>query len=52
MNDFQYHALRDVLKVEGDRTKEFVAKYKEVIEQTSREKVNSAQLNTVEDNGW
>ena len=28
MNDFQYHALRDILKVEGDRTKEFIQKYK------------------------
>ena len=36
MKDFQYHTLRDVLKIEGDRMKEFVAKYKEDRVQSSR----------------
>ena len=35
MNNFQYHALRDILKV-GDRTKEFIEKYKEVRVRCSR----------------
>ena len=30
MEHFQYQTLRDVLKVEGDRMKEFVTKYREV----------------------
>ena len=46
MNDFQYHALSDGLKTEGDRTKEFVEKYKEVIVQTSREKIANAHYST------
>ena len=43
MNDFQYHALRDLLKVEGDRTKEFIEKYNEVRVRTSIEKVLNTQ---------
>ena len=39
MINFEYHALRDVSKVEVDRIKEFVAKYKDDTVQTSREKV-------------
>ena len=34
MNNFQYQALRDVFKIEEDRTKEFVEKSKEVRVQT------------------
>ena len=44
MNDFPYHALRDISKVEGDRTKEFVDKYKEVRVQTLRGNVVNTQL--------
>ena len=36
MEHFQYKILRDILKVEGDRMKEFVEKYKEVKVKTSR----------------
>ena len=36
MEHFQYQTLRDVLKVEGDRLKEFADKYREVKVQTSR----------------
>ena len=39
MEHFQYQTLRDVLKVEGDRMKEFVTKYQEVKVQTPRQKV-------------
>ena len=39
MEQFQYQALWDVLKVEGDRMKEFVTKYCEVKVETSRKKV-------------
>ena len=46
MNDFQYHALRDVLKTEGDRTKEFIEKYMKLRVQTSRAKVSDAQFST------
>ena len=49
MNDFKYHALRDVLKVKGDKTKEFGEKYNEVRMQNSRGKVNNAQFSTVEE---
>ena len=35
MEQFQYQALRDVLKVEGDRLKEFEQKYIEVKVQAS-----------------
>ena len=38
IEDFQSQTLRDVLKMERDRMKEFVAKYREVKVQTSREK--------------
>ena len=30
MNEFKYYALRDVFKAEGDRTRHFVEKYKEI----------------------
>ena len=46
MNDFQYQALRDVLKVEGDRMKEFFTIYKEVRDQTSRQKVVTTPYST------
>ena len=39
IEQFQYQILRDVLKVEGDRMKEFVTKYLEVKVKTSRKKV-------------
>ena len=45
MEHFQYQTLRYVLKVEGDRMKEFVAKYREVKVKTSRQKVINIQLN-------
>ena len=45
MEHFQYQALRDVLKVEGDRMKEFEEKYREVKVQTSREKAVNAHYN-------
>ena len=51
MNDVQYHALWDVLKTEGDRTKEFVEKYKEVRVQTSREKMANAHCSMAEKGG-
>ena len=38
MEHFQYQTLRDVLKEEDDRMKEFRAKYREVRVQTSRDK--------------
>ena len=37
MEYFQYQALGDVFKEEGDRMKEFVTKYKEVIVQVSKD---------------
>ena len=43
MEHFQYQTLRDVLKVEGDRFKEFVEKYREVQVQTSRKKMVKTQ---------
>ena len=43
MEHFQYQALRDVLKEEGERMKDFVAKYWEVKVQTSREKSLNTQ---------
>ena len=43
MNDFQCQALRDILKFEGDRTKEFIKKYKEGRVRTSKGKVVNAQ---------
>ena len=43
MEHFQYQTLKDVLKVEGDRIKEFVTKYQEVKVQTSRQKVFNTQ---------
>ena len=46
MEQFQYQALRDVLKVEGDRLKEFEQKYIEVKVQTSRYKTISTQYST------
>ena len=42
MDSFQFQSLRDVLKIEGDRMKEFVTKYCEVKVQTSRKKVTKA----------
>ena len=39
MEHFQYQALRDVLKKEGNTMKEFVAKYREVRVQVSRQKM-------------
>ena len=36
MEHFQYQTLRDILKVEGDKMKEFVENYREVKVQTSR----------------
>ena len=39
MEQFQYRALGDVLKIEGDRMKEYVTKYQEVKVQTSSNKV-------------
>ena len=47
MEHFQYQELRDVLKVEGDRMKEFVAKYLEVKFQTSREKIVNTQYSSL-----
>ena len=46
MNDFQYHVLRDVLNIEGDRIKDFIEKYKEVRVQISRGKIANAQYST------
>ena len=43
MEHFQYQALRDVLKQEGERMKEFVAKYREVRVKVSRGKNISIQ---------
>ena len=39
MEQFQYQALPDVFKTEGDRMKEFVTKYHEVKVKTARKKV-------------
>ena len=41
MEHFQYQTLRNVLMEKGDRIKEFVAKYREVEVQTSRDKNES-----------
>ena len=43
MCDFQNYSFRDVLKVEGDTTKEFIEKYKDVRLRTSRGKVVNIQ---------
>ena len=39
MEQFKFQSLRDVLKIEGDRMKEFVTKYHKVKVQTFRKKV-------------
>ena len=38
INDFQYFTLRDILKIEGERTKEFVEKCREVKVRIYKEK--------------
>ena len=43
MELFQYQALRDVLKQDGDKMKNFVAKFTEVKDQVSRDKNISIQ---------
>ena len=45
---FQYHTLRDVLKVEGDILKEFAEKYREVKVQTLRKKIIIRKYATVQ----
>ena len=45
MEHFQYQTLTDILKMEGDRMKEVVEKYREVKVQTSREKTINTQYN-------
>ena len=44
MEPFQFQSLRDVLKVEDGRMKEFVTKYCEVKVQTSRKKVTETMF--------
>ena len=46
MEHFLYPAFRDVLKVEGDRMREFVAKYWAFNVQTPREKFINIQYKT------
>ena len=46
MEHFLYPAFRDVLKVEGDRMREFVAKYWAFNVQTPKEKVINIQYKT------
>ena len=41
MELFQYQALRDVLKQDGDKMKNFIVKYREVRVQVSRDKIIS-----------
>ena len=48
MQHFQYQTLRDVLKEEDDRMKEFRAKYREVRVQTSRDKNVSIQYSSAQ----
>ena len=43
MDHFQYQTLRDILKVESARLKEFADKYREVKVQTSRKKIVNTQ---------
>ena len=49
MKHFQYQTLRDVLKVEEDRLKEFEEKYREVKVQTSREKAVNTHYNEAQE---
>ena len=48
MQHFQYQTLRDVLKEEDDRMKEFRDKYREVRVQTSRDKNVSIQYSSAQ----
>ena len=48
MEHFQYQALRDVLKEEGEKMKEFVTKYREVIVHVSRYKNINIQYSSAQ----
>lgn len=48
MAHFQYQSLRDILKIQGDRMKEFVTKNREVKVQISRKKVANTQYSTAQ----
>ena len=48
MENFQYQALRDVLKVESKRLKEFLKKYREVKVKTYLQKIIKIQYRTAQ----
>ena len=51
LEHFQYQTIRDVLKVEGNRLKEFADKYREMKVQTSRKRIVNALYDTAKGTG-